>query len=420
MPVRSFYIALLLIFASSASADVQLADLKAQLQKAADGQDYVSLEAAAAKILELRPGYPRAEYLQALARARRGDTAGALAGLDELAAQGIHIDLGKPEFAELAKAPGYPALAQRFAALLQPVGRVAPAFRLAEPDFIPEGLAHDPGSGDFFVASVHLRKIVRVHAGKEMPFADRRAGLWSVLGIAVDPARGVLWAVSDALPQMQDYDPKLDGKTELLRFDLGTGKLLARYAPPDTAAHAFGDLCVAPDGGVYVSDAFGGVFWLAPGAEALQRLTPAGALDSAQGLALSADGRHLYISDYPNGLYAYELPAHRLLRLRMPEHVSPYYVDGLKLHAGSLIASQNGAEPQRLVSLKLSQDGLAVTGADVLEASDPRVPEPTLFEVVDGGLYLVANAQWSRFDDKNQLPPKDQLQAPLILKISLP
>jgi len=31
----------------------------------------------------------------------------------------------------------------------------------------------------------------------------------------------------------------------------------------------------------------------------------------------------------------------------------------------------------------------------------------------------VANAQWSRFDEKNQLPPKDQLQAPLIAKLPL-
>jgi hypothetical protein len=43
-----------------------------------------------------------------------------------------------------------------------------------------------------------------------------------------------------------------------------------------------------------------------------------------------------------------------------------------------------------------------------------------LFTPVGDEVYLVADAQWSRFDDDGKLPPKDQLLKPLILKITLP
>ena len=36
------------------------------------------------------------------------------------------------------------------------------AFRVDERDLIPEGLAHDPVTGDFFLGSLFKRKIVRV------------------------------------------------------------------------------------------------------------------------------------------------------------------------------------------------------------------------------------------------------------------
>lgn len=417
--MRTLYLALLLVFASAASAADDLIGLREQLQKGLDTGDYPSVEMASTKLLERLPGYPRALYSLAEARARLGNLAGALAALNQLAAMGIHVDLGKPEFSPLAALPESKMLAARFAALLKPVGRMEPAFRLSEPDFIPEGLAYDPASGDLFVASVHLRKIVRVHAGRESPFTGQDAGLWSVLGIAVDPAHSSLWAVSDAIPQMQGYDPGLDGKTALLRIDLKTGKLLTRYAPPDSVPHAFGDLCVASDGTVYVADSYGGVFRLPAGGASLEPLTPAGALISAQGLALSADGRLLYLSDYASGLYAYELATGRLHRLNMPEQVSPYYVDGLKLHGHSLIATQNGAEPQRLVRFRLGPDGLTVSGVDVLESAQPLVPEPTLFTLVGDELYLVANAQWSRFDDKGNLAPPEKLEKPVIVRLPL-
>lgn len=419
--MRACLLLCLALASATAWGAEDFATLAGELNAAHKAGDYAAMEAAADKMLAERPGYPRLEYLLAVARIHRGDQAGALAALKQVADQGVYVDLPKSkDFATLANSPAFQSVVARFAALLTPVAKAGPGFHLSEPDFIPEGIAYDPRSGDFFVASVHLRKIVRVHAGKQSLFADRSTGLMSVLGIKADPAHGALWAVTSALPQMQDYDAKLEGKSALLRFDLKSGALEATYPmPADGAEHQLNDLTVGPDGSVYAADGNGGVYALAPQGKALAALTPAGALESAQGLALSPDGHYLYIADYERGLYAYAFYSGRLLRLTAPDAINTYYVDGLLLHGHDLIAVQNAAEPQRVTAFHLDASGLAITGADNLDSADPQVPEPTLETVVGDQLYVVANSQWSRFDDQGKLAPVGQLQAPSVVTLHL-
>jgi sugar lactone lactonase YvrE len=420
--MRLLPLALLLLgLASPALAEDDAAALAAKINAAHKAGDYAGMEAGAREFLALIPQQPRAYYLLAVARANRGDQAGALEALGRMADMGVSVDIKAQDFHSLESAPGWQALSERFAALAKPVGRAAHAFQLDEPDFIPEGIARDPKSGDFFVSSVHLRKIIRVHAGKETLFADRNAGLWSVLGMHVDERRGSLWATTSALPQMEDYADALAGKTALVRIDLKTGKLLANYVlPADGTEHELNDVALGPDGSVYAADGSGGVYVLDPGANALRLLTPPGAVHSAQGMAVSPDGKLLYFADYALGLFAYRLQDRMLTRITAADGIYTYYVDGLAFHGRDLVATQNAAEPQRLVCFRLDGTGLKIWGAQVLSAADPQAPEPTLFTLDGDDAYLVGNSQWSRFDDKNNLPPNDQLQKPLILKVALP
>src|SRR5712691_2070988 len=85
---------ILLLFVVTASAD-DLGDSLAKLSAAIKAQDYPMVEAAAGKLLGLRPGYPRYEYLLAVARAHRGDDAGALDALAKLVAMGVYVDVDK-------------------------------------------------------------------------------------------------------------------------------------------------------------------------------------------------------------------------------------------------------------------------------------------------------------------------------------
>lgn len=379
------------------------------------------METDVGQLLRLLPGFPQGLYFLAIARAGQGDRDGAFRALGRLADMRLYFDIRKQAVLKgLQGAPGFAAVEQRFAANLKQVGTAESAFRLAEKDFIPEGIAFDPASGDFFVSSVHLRKIVRVHQGRAGTFADHRSGLDSVFGLRVDARHGVLWATSAAMPQAQGYDAKTKGRTALFRFDLHSGELQATYRLPQAQGHALNDLVVAPNGIVYVADSNGGVYALKPGATQLELLTPDGTVRSAQGLALSADGHRLYIADYAGGLFSFDLETRKLARMGVPPDVCVYGIDGLYAHGKDLVATQNGIQPARIVSYRLDYSGMAVQSAAVLDANDPLVPEPTLLAVVDDTVYVVANSQWSRFDEKGRLPSDGSLQLPLVAKLALP
>ncbi len=45
--------------------------------------------------------------------------------------------------------------------------------------------------------------------------------------------------------------------------------------------------------------------------------------------------------------------------------------------------------------------------------------EPTVGTVVDDVFYYVANSQWNLFDRAGNLPPVEDLNGPVILKIDL-
>jgi sugar lactone lactonase YvrE len=393
--------------------------LAAEVNAAYHAHRYTAMEADVDQLLKLLPGFPQGVYFLAIARAGEGDAEGALRTLDRLAGMGLHFDIRKQAVLKgLQDEPGFHAIERRFATNLKQVGAAVPAFRLAAPDFIPEGIAHDPVSGDFFVASVHLRKIVRIHHGRASTFADQRSGLDSVLGIRVDARHHAVWATSAAMAQTSGYDPKMKGRTALFRFD-SSGALQAKYPLPPHADHSLNDLDVAPDGTVYVADGNGGVYLLKPDGSRLEPLTADGAVHSAQGLAVSPDGQRLYVADYEGGLFAVDPATGKLTRLTAPSDVCVHGIDGLIAVDGDLVATQNGIRPQRIIRYRLDGEGLAIESAQVLDANDALVSEPTLLTVVNDTLYVVANSQWSRFDEAGNLPADGSLQAPVIAKLPL-
>ena len=101
------------------------------------------------------------------------------------------------------------------------------------PDLIPEGLAADPATGDFYLSSIFHRKIVRFGAdGAPHDFiASGQDGTLGVLGIRIDPRDHTVWANSEA-----------PGEGWLHHWDR-SGKLIARYTV-EGGEHLFNDLVV--------------------------------------------------------------------------------------------------------------------------------------------------------------------------------
>jgi hypothetical protein len=321
--------------------------------------------------------------------------------LERIASMGFVYPL-EPDFADAR----YANAAKRFASNAKPIGAAKRELAIERLGLIPEGMAWD--GRRLFVSSVRTGVIFA--DGK--PFA---AGPWGVFGMAADAKRGVLWAVTAALPQVENYKPEHKGKSALLRISLRDGKVLDTIAAPE-GEHHFGDVAVAPDGEIYVSDsATTNIYRLENGA---LRVFASGPFRSLQGFAVS--GPTLYVADYSNGLFAIDRRTGDLRPLRVPGNVSLLGVDGLyAVDATTLVATQNGTNPYRILRINLAPGGLAVSSVKTLLANSPLMGDPTLGVVANGRFYFNGNAQWDLYTEDGKISDPLKLSEAVVLSVPL-
>jgi hypothetical protein len=382
-------------------------------------QDHPAFLAAIERADSLRPAHPAILYALASARALSGDGPCAIATLGRIADMGLAYDpTADPDFHALGDEPGFAAVAARLRANAAALGTADTALTLPWRDFVPEGIARDPATGAFFVSGVHRRVVVRVGAdGEVAPFVE---GLWSALGLAVDPARRILWIGTAAIPETAGVDSTEIGRGAVVAVDLDSGRRVRTLSlPQDGREHVPGDLSLAPDGTLFVSDGAAGVLWvLRPGAEALEPLAGSDALVSPQGSALSADGRTLWLADYSLGLLAVDPATGATRRLAQPADAALLGIDALLVHGDDLIAVQNGVRPPRVLRLEVDPLAARVRSWRVVASGLPEFDEPTGAAIVDGRLHLIANSHWNRFE-AGRLADASALSPPLVLAIRL-
>ena len=368
---------------------------------------------------------PRLDYDLAVAEARLGNGARAVEWLETFADMGLWQDVARdPDLVSLRSASGYAQVLARLAANREPIARGAPAFTLADADLIAEVIAWDPAGNRFFVSSVHRRKIIALDStGRATDFTQPGAdGTWGMLALAVDRARGVLWATTVAMPPAEGYAAADSGRSALLSYDLATGRVRARLEPPATrAGHALGDMTLAANGTVYVSDgASGAVYTVAPDGRALDVLEPPGTFTSPQTPALSPDERRLFVADYARGVAVIDLATRAVAWLPHPGNVAMAGIDGLYRVGTTLLALQNGTTPNRVLRLVLDDGMTRILGADVVERGAPSLDEPTHGVLVGDSFYFIARSGWSRVRDDGSLAPAGASDAPTVRRLVLP
>lgn len=309
--------------------------------------------------------------------------------------------------AEVPQAPPPPAAP---AAPAGPPKPAQPAFVLPAMRGLVEGIAHRPKTGAYYFGDVRLRCVwMRDTAGAVTRFSAPDDRLLGIFRIAVDEARGALWASMGALPQMEGFSDAKKGSGGLAELDLASGKVRrVILAPADGGQHLLGDFVLLADGTIYATDTTAPVLWkLAPGASALEPVVRDG-FRSLQGITASADGQALFVTDYPVGVLRVDLGIKAVRPLATPPGVDLRGLDTLlRTPAGTLVAIFNATARQRVVRLQLNADGTAITGAEVL-ASDPAMTDATLGTLVGDDLVFIADGGWTRFEPgKVDASPRD-------------
>lgn len=275
-----------------------------------------------------------------------------------------------------------------------------PAFVLPAMTGLVEGIAHRPKTGAYYFGDVRLRCVwLREADGTVTRFSapdDRLLGLFRV---TVDEARGALWASMGALPQMEGFTEAKKGAGGLAEFDLASGKVRRVIAAAsDGGQHLLGDFVLLADGTIYATDTAAPVIWkLAPGANALEAVVR-DQFRSLQGVTTTADGRGLFVTDYPVGVFHVDLATKAVRKLTTPDGADLRGLDTLlRTPAGVLVAIFNATARQRVVRLIVNAEATAITGGDVL-ANDPAMADATLGTLVGDDLVFIADGGWNRFE----------------------
>src|SRR5262245_14156787 len=296
-------VSLVLAGSSAATMCQQQSDtpaaLNAEAIKAYRAKDYARFLALEKRALELAPGSPRIIYNVACGEALQNNATEAVRLLDQLLAR--KLDLGAEaddDFSRIRNTQEWAGFQARLAGLLKPMIHSSVAFTLAEPGLLATGIAIDSRTGDAYITSVRQRKIVRrTKQGVVSDFIQTGqdgflAGAW----LAIDPARGLLFASAAAAPFMSGYRKEDAGASGLFVWDLKSGKLVRKaMLPSDGKQHFLNALILDREGNAYVSDSgTPGIYRVRQGAEALEVFIPGGVFQSTQGLAFSDDEKTLY------------------------------------------------------------------------------------------------------------------------------
>jgi sugar lactone lactonase YvrE len=299
----------------------------------------------------------------------------------------------------------------------------ARAFILPERDLLPESIAFDPATGSFYVGSMYRRKIVRRERdGRLTDWAGPERGLWSIIGIKLDPSARELWANScnlgDDLP-MTPADSTTLGRGALVRLRLDDGSVVRRYEPPPSARPiCFNDLALSPQGDVFLTAGRTGLWRLPRGGASLERVLRDSTL-WLNGVATGPDGA-LYAADDSLGPLLVDPASGRWRRVAAPPGDTLRGIDGLYVHRGALLWVQNGVEPARVVQAPLSAGGAALERLRVLEAGHPDYLTPTTGVVVGDTLFYVATAQLRAIRPGGRLAPVDSMRENVILRLPIP
>lgn len=394
----------------------ELAALAAAYLRAGAGlgrRDFSAAAAAFRDALAINRGDAALAYHLASALAQAGEHAQTIAALEQLA--------GSDLVPQARDFPGLPAdaLARLHARAREalPPTRSAVVHTLDERDLIPEGIAHDRQRDTLFVGSIYKRKIVAVDAQGVRDFVAARDDLDGPLGMKVDA--GTLWFAAPALPNMRGFTDALRGRAAVFAVDTDTGRVRARYPRSTPGPHLLNDLVVAPGGALYVSDSEAGeLLRLDPATGEFTVVIPAGEIFYPNGVALSDDGRTLFVADFVRGLTGVRTDSGERFIVAHPRGAHTHGFDGLYFHRGALIGVDNGVAQGRVVRMELAPTHDRITRVDILEAGHPAFDIPTTGTIVGDDLVYIANSQLRSFDGDAIWPP-ERLQPVQLLRVPL-
>ena len=376
------------------------------------------------RVAELMPNSGDLKLQLAMAYAKADDKTRAYDTLLHMQAQGFGYDIGKdPRFESIHGTKVWDYLVANLQVNAKQFGEGKIAFELPKGDYLFDALAWDAKRKQLLVGSARAGTIqLADDAGKLTDFIAANAdnGLWGVDALGLDAAHGKLYVASSASPQYKGFDKDNAGKAGVFEFDLASGKLLHKAVLPQSAgAHRLSSLVVGKDGQVYAADGVRREIYKLDGG-ALTLLTANPRLTGISALALSDDGKTLYLADFAMGIFGFDLTKSAAFEIGYnPAKLVLGGIDGLHWYDGNLVAIEGSMTPPRVLRLKMSADGRSIVGVMPLEVAQPAFVDLGSGAVAGDDLYFVANRQNALYDNNGVLTDAARLEPTHVFRSNL-
>jgi sugar lactone lactonase YvrE len=367
-------------------------------------------------ILKQRPEDATLHFYLARVRCETGDIPGCIASLESTERFGDGFLPSRDGFEAAWKDSRFQQVRSRMEARLPRLDYAPTAFELEDRELIPEGIAYDAASGAFFIGSTAKGTITRVGFGNALAeFSPRIEGLDSILGLAVDGPRRILYAV--ATSALSDAGRKRR-KNAILAFDLEKHQLVRRIDIPE--AVQLNDVAIAIGGRAFASDSGSGAIFAIGREGPARMLVPADRLPGSNGLAASPDGTRLYVA-HSTGIAVVDPATGDVKRVANTTRETIAAIDGLYESHGELIGVQNVTTPGRVIMITLSKDGESVQRVrTLLSHHHNALDEPTTGVVTDRGFYLLAATGVRHLNDAGKIDDPDNVPRPTVLRVLVP
>jgi hypothetical protein len=363
--------------------------------------------------LKERPKDATLYFFLARVKAAQGDAKGATEALAKCEEFGDGFlpakDLG---FEKVWDDPGFNEVRARMEKKLPRLDYAPIAIELEDNLLLPEGIAYDAPSDSFFMGSIAKHKIVRILPGNEVH--DFAVNLDSVLGIAVDAPRRVLYAVTTSTLTAEG---RKTPRNAIVEYETDSRNFKRRVDVPN--AVQLNDVTVAPGGRVFTTDSGAGAVYEITVDNTARTLVEPRVLPGANGLAASPDAKHLYVA-HNTGIAVIDLDGGAMRQLGNDTRENVSAIDGLYQWHGQLIGVQNVTTPGRVILITLSPDGNRITKVQtMLSHHHNRLDEPTTGAPTDHGFFLLAATGVGHYNDEGKIEKAGEVPKPTIVKVLL-
>ena len=380
------------------TARQRLDQIREQVRAAHAAGDAPAYLARSREMRDLLNGSPSSVLQVMSAEAFAGDNEAALRSFERFVAMGQsdrQAFAGK-QFDSMRGLERFQILLDQMQRNETAVATSAEVFSMPAPGLIPEDIDYDPAAKQFYVTSVLKKEILALDwKGHARVFASA-PDAWPMMALKIDARHRTLWATEVALNGFVSV-PKADWKrSAILIYHLDSGRPLHRVEVPGQTT--LGDMALTPEGDAIVSNNEGAVYRVHRDSLRVERVDQ-GEFISPQTGAVWPDGRHVFVPDYLRGIGILDLATKQVSWVGGGGAHALSGIDGVYLSGRTLIATQNGASPERVVRFELDASRRRVESESVIDRATRTLGDPTHGVMVEGKFYYLANSGWDTIDD---------------------